>query len=292
VVTLGYRVNFPRNAFYCFLILIFSSSAFANWNTVKNRCIKPSEEERFVTVRDFGWGLSHVDNLLKETEIYNSGKRLFQRSYFDQTTNQFMLPYSVIGKNSNIKLTKKFITSVRNHIESGLRNKYSETIIFSDMGHSHLYFPKEHWQEKYLPLLLEKKIATLYEEMLADHELRVLYHTAEQIKLKEGGIVLSDPQSQWRYHNRNILGNNKDKELKVLFASENKRYNTVVEIDGLHRWSAGFNISASKNGCFPYQTNGEIRYFDISLASLPYRDKRTPSRFSYTPPPMTRVANK
>ena len=285
-------MNFQKNAFYYFLIFLFSSSTFANWDAVKNRCIKPSDEERFVTIRDFGWGLSHIDNLLKETEIYNSGKRLFQRSYYDETSNNFILPHSIIGKTSNINVTQQFIGSVRNHIESGLREKYSEAIMFSDMGHSHLYFPKDHWQKKYLPLLLKKKISTLYEEMLADPELRVLYHTAEQIKLKVDGVVLPDSQSQWRYHNRNILGNNKDKELEVLFASENKRYNTVVEIDGLHRWSAGFNISASKDGCFPYQTNGETRYFDISLTSLPYRDKRTPSRFGFTPPPMTRVANK
>jgi len=288
---LGDTVSFPSTVFYYFVVTFFlTSSALANWDTVKNRCIKPNSDEKIVTQSDFGWGLSHIDNLTKEAEIYNSGKRLFQRSYYDKFSNSFLLPHSVIGETSNVKLTQKFIASVRHHIESGLRNKYSEAIVFSDMGHSHLYFPKGHWEKHYLSLIREKKLALLYEKMLADPELRVLYHTAEQIKLKVDGAVLPDARSQWRYHNRNILGYNKDKNLDVLFATDNKRYNTVVEIDGLHRWSAGFNISASKNGCFPYKVNGETRYFDISLTSLPYRDKRnTNSRFSYTPPPMTRI---
>ncbi|MGH1439160.1 MAG: hypothetical protein ACRBBR_03520 [Cellvibrionaceae bacterium] len=285
-------MNFPTSLLYSLgLYFVLSSSALANWDTVKNRCIKPNNDEKIVTQRDFGWGLSHIDNLTKESEIYNSGKRLFQRSYYDEVSNSFILPHSVIGETSNVKLTKQFIASVRNHIENGLRKKYSEAIVFSDMGHSHLYFPKGHWEKNYLHLIREKKLALLYERMLADPELRVLYHTAEQITLKVDGAVLPDPKSQFRYLNRNILGYNNNKELKVLFANKNKRYNTVVEIDGLHRWSAGFNISASKDGCFPYQTNGETRYFDISLTSLPYRDKRIQSRFGYTPPPLTRISS-
>lgn len=287
-------MNFPRTVLCLFsLSFALSAPALANWDKAKNRCIKPSNNEKIVTQRDFGWGLSHLDNLTKESEIYNSGKRLFQRSYYDEASNSFILPHSVIGETSNVKLTEQFINNVRNHIENGLRKKYSEAIVFSDMGHSHLYFPKGHWEKEYLPLIREKKLALLYEKMLADPELRVLYHTAEQIRLKVDGAVLPDPKSQFRYLNRNILGYNKNinKELEVLFANGNKRYNTVVEIEGLHRWSAGFNISASKDGCFPYQVNGETRYFDISLTSLPYRDKRLKSRFGYTPPPLTKVSN-
>ena len=46
--------------------------------------------------------------------------------------------------------------------------------------------------------------------------------------------------------------------------------NTVSRADeGYHYWSAGFNISGSEKGCFPYIVNGQTYYFDISLTDLP-----------------------
>jgi len=253
-------------------ILATVSYADTNKDFQLQRCINnPQDFENIVTQSDFKWGISHAANRAKETEIYQSGKRLYLRAYYDQAKGAYVLPHTLIGEESVITLTKQFIDSVTHHIEIGLRNKYSEAIVFSDMGHSHLYFPIDHWEKEYKDFVNASPQSKIYEKMLSDKKLRVLYHTAEQIKLKENDQILTDPWAQWRYHSRNVMGyTNGQRGLEVLYAKDNKRYNTVIEVEGFHRWSAGFNISASKKGCFPYQVNGETRYFDISLESLPY----------------------
>jgi hypothetical protein len=44
----------------------------------------------------------------------------------------------------------------------------------------------------------------------------------------------------------------------------------VTGLPGHRDWSAGFNISASQDGCFAYQHKGQTIYFDLSLHDLPY----------------------
>ena len=84
-------------------------------------------------------------------------------------------------------------------------------------------------------------------------------------------FVLMDSWTQWCYNTRNVFGfTNGNKSVEVLYAKDNERYNTVNDIDGYFKWSAGFTMSASKDGCFAYQANGETRYFDISLKALLY----------------------
>ncbi len=55
------------------------------------------------------------------------------------------------------------------------------------------------------------------------------------------------------------------------FAFNNTNYNTVHELAGHHSWSAGYSLSASKDGCFSYRgPDGREYKFDISLEDLPY----------------------
>ncbi len=279
-----------RTLLVTILLSVFSHELWAgiDWDATAGRCYKPSISEPVVTQRDFRWGVSHAANRAKGVEIYYSGKRLYLRAYYDKERQAFVMPHTLVGDERPILLTNQFIESVAHHIETGLRNKYSEAIVFSDMGHSHLYFTKPHWENEYKDFVLNNSQSKVYEKMLADKELRMLYHTAEQIKLKDKGQVLADAWSQWRYHSRNVFGYaNGQKQLEVLYAKDNKRYNTVIEIDGHHRWSAGFNISASSEGCFAYKVNGETRYFDISLESLPYSRQHFLASMGIEPQPPT-----
>ena len=48
-------------------------------------------------------------------------------------------------------------------------------------------------------------------------------------------------------------------------------HNTVRNLEG-YKYYSGFNISANKNGCFPFQDkSGNIQYFDLSAWDLPYK---------------------
>ena len=53
---------------------------------------------------------------------------------------------------------------------------------------------------------------------------------------------------------------------QVVVAADTRRDNTVCALEGYVNWSAGFAVSASRRGCFPYRdVEGRTRYFDISL---------------------------
>lgn len=238
----------------------------------ENRCLAPSSQEKILSMQDFSWNLSAKENLDRQAKIYQGGKRLPYRAYFDKDKGSFVIPFNLSGDSSLVKITDDFITSVQNHIEDGLKNKYSEAITFSDMGHSHLYLPQSHWGKEYKAFVLDNSVSAIYEKMLADPKLQVLYHTAEQLQLKVDGRLVDDKWLKWRYHSRNVMGGmGSQHRLKVMLnAREDKHYNTVRKIDGFHRWSSGFNISASEEGCFSFTVNGEKRYFDISLMSMPY----------------------
>jgi len=238
----------------------------------EHRCLAPSTQEKILSMQDFSWNLSAKENLDRQAKIYQSGKRLPYRAYFDQNKGNFVIPFNMSGDSSKVKISDEFISSVQNHIEDGLKNKYSEAITFSDMGHSHLYLPKKHWDEEYIAFVRDNTVPAIYEKMLADPKLQVLYHTAEQLQLKVDGKLVDDKWLKWRYHSRNVIGGmGAQHRLRVLLlARDDQHYNTVRKIDGFHRWSAGFNISVSNQGCFSFTVNGEKRYFDISLMNMPY----------------------
>lgn len=257
------------------LIFITAQTAFAtNLDVAKVRCSLTTPGESFVYQNDFQNPALHLDSTWWWTlpemnqnfhQIYNSGKRLSLRAYYDPHTDQFLLPLkedpTVVA---TVTAPAFFIESVRQHIESALKNKYAEYIYFPDMGHSHFYFDDSHWSQNYTGVTDK---ATLYNLMLADPELKMLYHTAEKLlTTDEHGDLLPDVHLQFRYTNRNILGDNKMTEaLEVHFPQTPNSGNTVGSIPHHHLYSAGYYIHSSKEGCFSYTHQGETYYFDISL---------------------------
>ncbi len=62
--------------------------------------------------------------------------------------------------------------------------------------------------------------------------------------------------------------------------SGNLKGNAVSGLKGYFYFGAGFNVSANKNGCFPYFDGTQVRYFDLSLSDLPYKSGQADSGFS------------
>ena len=73
----------------------------------------------------------------------------------------------------------------------------------------------------------------------------------------------------WRYFTRNPVGDNHGEGRLTLIRDLSSPMNTARDLEGHHYYGAGFNISANAKGCFPYEHQGVIRYFDLSLFDLP-----------------------
>jgi len=81
------------------------SYADTTTKSVLQRCVNPQDFDNIVTQSDFKWGISHAANRAKEMEIYQSGKRLYLRAYYDESADAYVLPHSLVGDESVIKLT-------------------------------------------------------------------------------------------------------------------------------------------------------------------------------------------
>lgn len=221
----------------------------------------------YVTQRDFKWGMTLEEIKKKSSEIYDSGKRLKNRAYFNGTN--VVMPISLFGGEGIVKLADQFLVSVQKHIEVGLERGYIDAVIFPDMGHSHFFIPKNYYETVLKPIPIERK-AEMYELMLAHPDLKILYHTAEQLTmLGENKKPLDDRIIQWRFFTRNMVGHNKAQGKIELLHNRDSGYNTARSYDEKHRyWGAGFNITASKDGCFSYEFKGKKFYFDLSFSDL------------------------
>lgn len=184
-------------------------------------------------------------------EIYNSGKRIINRVYFDQKSQSYVLDQ----KEKTLPIPHRFIESLTRQMETALERGYADFLFYSDMGHAHLYMPDS---------------GDTTTENLAHHleqaELTFLYHTAELFVLRENfkGELTRDPWLQWRYYSRNFVAQNDVSDnLTVLFAKD-ASYNTVRDLQD-HTSVSTVYMSASRNGCFPLQYKGETIYFDLTL---------------------------
>jgi len=257
-------------------ILVFLLAAFltpfepAYAQSEAQRCAKPTPAEKFVYSDDFkrSYGLDEMAAAFKDT--YESGARLKGRAYYDESAKSFILPHRA----GPVKIDQIFIKSVTRHVEIALERRYADFIFFPDMGHSHLHIPTKDYDR----LKSVKPFNLMYEKMFAYRPLQMLYHTAEKLAVRAGdnfnGEFPQDPIQLWRYFSRNPVGdNNGGENVKIFFnLAEPQKYNTVKDIPGHKEYSSGFDISASKDGCFPYQHNGQTYYFDLSLEPLPCRN--------------------
>ena len=245
---------------FILLLLILSNLSYANI-VREEKCAKEISSD-YVYSEDFSWGMSLSEIKEKEELIYLSGKRLKERAY----TRDGKIFFPVDGEEAEISF--HFIEGLVKQVENAFEQKYVDALIFPDMGHSHFFIPMDIYNKDIKPIK-DRKLR--YEKIYSMPELKILYHTAEQLKMVDDDkMLINDEELIWRYNTRNIVGDLNGSPLEVI-VNKKSAFNTAHDYgaDGEYRyWGAGFNISGSKDGCFSYTRNGNIFYFDISLKDL------------------------
>lgn len=266
---------------FLMLSLLFSAGAAGkesafNLDEAKKRCRTHHTQSEKLHRDEFRWNYTLPEMEERFHQIYASPKRLSFHADYNAENDCFYLYYATAQSTNPVRITANFINSVTVQIETAIAKGYAGFVFFPDMGHAHLYFPLEHWQQEYAHLNVStNKVDKLYEKMLADEQMKPLYHLSEQLRMTdEKGQVLADEILRFKYWNRNFVGrNNGTPEYAIYIAPDTTRYNTVCSLENHKSWSAGFAVSANERGCFPYRDkDGTIRYFDISLYEPPYRD--------------------
>jgi hypothetical protein len=239
------------------------------WEAIYERCKPPEADEPILHANEFHWWYTREEMVARFGEVYASGMRLFERAYYDADAGELAMPH-VEGWGGRVVLSKRLVENVALHIQKALERRYADAVFFPDMGHSHFFIPQEHWDANYAGTPVPE-LSDMYSRLLDDPELLVLYHTAEQLQTHdEAGAILPDKELQWRYFTRNPVGDNKGLGRIDIHRDFSSAGNTVRDYAGHRYHGAGFNVSASVDGCFPYVHGGEVFYFDLSLADLPY----------------------
>lgn len=233
--------------------------------TLSERCgpFQASETQVYRDARIF-----HSKQELEEQfhRLYESGHRLNARAYYDSSLNELRLPY----RDHSVPLSKSFVNGLIRHIELAHKNSYVDYVYYPDMGHGHLYLPKQEWER----LKQTQDPVKRMERVLQSPHLKALYHTVELLQIKEGdfasGSLPQDPWKLWRYFSRNLLGDfQADPRLEVVFAGSDQFYNTVRNLEGYVEVTI-FYISSSKDGCLSYGVKDETLHFDVTLEGPGY----------------------
>ncbi len=230
-------------------------------------CQAETDDELKLYSNDFSWGMELQEIKDKYREIYNSSKRLPGRAFIKD--GAVVLPKNIYG--GEVKYTRlpsRFLKSVRKHVEEAMKLKYVDALIFPDMGHSHLFIPiKDYEVLRHIPV---KDVHLFYEKVFDLEGLKILYHTAEQLKMvDENRKLLKGRLLQWRFYTRNLVGSNQARGKLELLHEESSSHNTARSYRENYRYyGAGFNISASKGGCFPFKVGPQTYYFDLSFEDL------------------------
>ena len=136
---------------------------------------------------------------------YDSGHRMEKRAYIKE--GQFFLP---VKNEDGASIKNQFFNNISNHIEISLERNYADYIFFSDMGHSHLLLPIDFYKNKIYTMPTKPRSKRI-EILLGNPNIKILYHTAEQLKLKdENKELLTDRKMMWRFFSRNVIGDNKN----------------------------------------------------------------------------------
>ena len=232
------------------------------------RCSAQSTSEIPVYSSDFKWNLTldEIKNLANT--MYQSEKRLGKRAFYDEAAKSMVFP-DTATRGGNSKIPDQFIKTIAKHVEKAFARGYVDALIFPDMGHSHFLIPTAFYKKEIEPLPVSQ-FNLLYEKIMKNKDVKVVYHTAEQLQvMDESKKLLDDKKLQWRYFTRNLVGHNTvDPDIELINATATSAANTVGEVTGYYWWGAGFNIHANKNGCFEFKKDGKTLYFDLSLYDL------------------------
>jgi len=251
-------------------------SSAMSWSQIENRCTRPAADSPIIYSNDYVWGYTPEAMDQKFAAMYQSDKRLFERAYFDDERQEFLLPGSE-ARGGAVSLPPRLIENVRRHIEKALLRGYAEYVFFPDMGHTHLFYPKEGWQTQYAATPVAE-MSSMYSRLFDDPELKLLYHTAEQLQLlDDNDELLNDRHLRWRFFTRNVVGDNAYLSQLDLLHEPSHPSNTSRKMPGYRYYGSGFNISANKDGCFPYMVDDVTYWFDISLSDPPPDETPTES---------------
>lgn len=233
-------------------------------------CSAPVSSEQVLNATEFKWFYTKIEMAEKFNEVYSSGKRLLNRARRSGESGEYELLYEGNEGTVEVPITRKFIENLTAAIVKAHKLAYVDHVFFPDMGHSHLWIPKQLFDEFTFPMS-DEEIARLYTQSLNHPDTRFLFHTAEQLKmLDDEHYVLSDKALAWRYFTRNLLVANDNSNTLDILSNLESIGNTVCEpAEGYALWSAGLYISASEDGCFSYTIGNQTRYYDISLTNLP-----------------------
>lgn len=190
-----------RILFTCFLLL-FTYCSEAKANKYEN-CFASAEQDPELKTYPIAHSIAELKEQFEDN--YQSQNRLKYRIYWDAKNKQYIQTID----NKNYFIPQNFITTIEKQITLSLKKGYADQVFYSDLGHAHIYFPEktEFNLENLSSLLLLKKA-------------KILYHTAELVKLREGdtlnGPLVPDFWLAWRYFTRNYIANNLDGKIYLL----------------------------------------------------------------------------
>jgi len=232
---------------------------------IRARCTPPANEP-VVYSSDFRWSYSLAEMEQRYRVMYASPKRLKDRAFYEAASGRLLLPLPAVW-GGPATLSPRLVKSVSRHIETALARGYADFVFFPDMGHAHFFIPEERWAAAYADTPVAG-IASRYGAFFQDPELKVLYHTAEQLLLRNESGPLPDRKLQWRFFTRSIVGDNRGLGALEPHHDPTSAANTVKDFEGHRYYGAGFNLSANQRGCFRFRHRGETFYFDLSLKDL------------------------
>ncbi|MFT6632112.1 MAG: hypothetical protein ACJAS4_002074 [Bacteriovoracaceae bacterium] len=257
------------------LVMFFTATSMMvahSKEPINSNCyIEDTEEVMFMDM--FPWNQSEEQMAQNFNLIYKSNKRMDNRVFYDG--ENYKMPFNSYGEETRYAIVPKgFIEGLISHMESALDKGYVSHINFSDMGHNHLFIPKEFYKDeiKHLSMVREKHI--LYEKLMNNSDLLMLYHTAEQLRFfNEDKTLVTDRSVQKRFYTRNLLGKNKkSNNLDILFDLKASANGTSkYKEDQYKYWGAGFSFSSTEKGCFSYLKNGKKLFFDLSINDIGYK---------------------
>jgi hypothetical protein len=214
---------------------------------------------------DFRWGLLREDLLSLFEWTYQSPKRLMHHARI--RGDMIVLPYEA-ERGGAVEVPLQVAEVIASHMEMAISRRFVDAVFFPDMGHSHFLIPDQVYEKEYADIPV-KQYNQLYQKLLTDERVLILYHTAEQLAFMDGDQVKDEPYYQWRHKTRNLLASTKLGVPLRVVENPDSPANTVNEVAGYRWWGAGFQISAHHRGCFVYKHGSEERRFDISLYDLP-----------------------